>query len=38
MGIKLIYYKIADGILSFGSEIRPVLAADNSKPEWTRRR
>ncbi len=33
MGIKLIYYKIADGILSFGSEIRPVLAADNSKPE-----
>ena len=33
MGIKLIYYRIADGILSFGSEIRPVLAADNSKPE-----
>ena len=33
MGIKLIYYKIAGGILSFGSEIRPVLAADNSKPE-----
>ncbi len=33
MGIKLIYYKIADGVLSFGSEIRPVLAADNSKPE-----
>ena len=30
MGIKLIYYKIAGGILSFGSEIRPVLAADNS--------
>ena len=33
MGIKLIYYKIADGNLSFGSEIRPVLAADNTKPE-----
>jgi asparagine synthase (glutamine-hydrolysing) len=33
MGIKLIYYKVADGILSFGSEIRPVVAADNSKPE-----
>ncbi len=28
MGIKLIYYKIADGKLSFGSEIRPVLAAE----------
>ena len=33
MGIKLIYYKIGDGLLSFGSEIRPVLAADNTKPE-----
>lgn len=33
MGIKLIYYKLADGKLSFGSEIRPVLAAENSKPE-----
>jgi asparagine synthase (glutamine-hydrolysing) len=33
MGIKLIYYKVADGILSFGSEIRPVVAADNTKPE-----
>jgi asparagine synthase (glutamine-hydrolysing) len=33
MGIKLIYYRIADGKLSFGSEIRPVLAADNSQPE-----
>jgi asparagine synthase (glutamine-hydrolysing) len=32
MGIKLIYYKLADGKLSFGSEIRPVLAAENSKP------
>ncbi len=28
MGIKLIYYKVADGQLLFGSEIRPVLAGD----------
>ncbi len=33
MGIKLIYYKVADGKLSFGSEIRPVLSADSSRPE-----
>src|SRR6266478_3412658 len=33
MGIKLIYYKIAGGRLTFGSEIRAVLAAENSKPE-----
>ncbi|HEY1789396.1 MAG TPA: asparagine synthase (glutamine-hydrolyzing) [Verrucomicrobiae bacterium] len=33
MGIKLIYYRIADGRLSFGSEIRPVLAAGDSRPE-----
>jgi asparagine synthase (glutamine-hydrolysing) len=33
MGIKLIYYKIADGVLNFGSEIRPVLAADESRPQ-----
>ena len=32
MGIKLIYYKISDGRLSFGSEIRPVLAAEKSRP------
>jgi asparagine synthase (glutamine-hydrolysing) len=32
MGIKLIYYRIANGQLTFGSEIRPILAADNSKP------
>jgi asparagine synthase (glutamine-hydrolysing) len=31
MGIKLIYYRIADGQLSFGSEIRPVLAALSSR-------
>src|SRR5260370_34111763 len=33
MGIKLIYYKIANGQLTFGSEIRAVLAAEDSKPE-----
>src|ERR1700719_4085941 len=33
MGIKLIYYRIANGHLTFGSEIRAVLAAENSKPE-----
>ena len=32
MGIKLIYYKITDGKLSFGSEIRPVLAAEDARP------
>jgi asparagine synthase (glutamine-hydrolysing) len=33
MGIKLIYYKIANGQLTFGSEIRAVIAAEDSKPE-----
>ncbi|MGH7980139.1 MAG: asparagine synthase (glutamine-hydrolyzing), partial [Limisphaerales bacterium] len=33
MGIKLIYYRLANGTLTFGSEIRPVLAAENSRPE-----
>ena len=32
MGIKLVYYKIDNGTLTFGSEIRPILTADNSKP------
>ncbi|HEY1663728.1 MAG TPA: asparagine synthase (glutamine-hydrolyzing) [Verrucomicrobiae bacterium] len=32
MGIKLIYYRIADGQLTFGSEMRPVLAAKESMP------
>jgi asparagine synthase (glutamine-hydrolysing) len=32
MGIKLIYYRIANGQLTFGSEIRPILAAENSRP------
>lgn len=33
MGIKLIYYRIANGQLSFGSEIRPVLATLSSRSE-----
>src|SRR5262245_2811813 len=33
MGIKLIYYKIGNGTLTFGSEIRPILAAQNSRPD-----
>src|SRR5256714_9298651 len=33
MGIKLIYYRITSGQLTFGSEIRPLLAAQDSKPE-----
>src|SRR5437016_1722928 len=32
MGIKLIYYKVDNGQLTFGSEIRPILAANGSKP------
>src|SRR5438094_7246788 len=33
MGIKLIYYRITSGQLTFGSEIRPILATQDSKPE-----
>jgi asparagine synthase (glutamine-hydrolysing) len=33
MGIKLIYYKIDNGALTFGSEIRPILAAQKSRPD-----
>jgi asparagine synthase (glutamine-hydrolysing) len=33
MGIKLIYYRLADGQLTFGSEIRAILAAEDSKPQ-----
>ena len=33
MGIKLIYYRLANGQLTFGSEIRPVLAAEDSQPQ-----
>ena len=33
MGIKLVYHRIADGQLTFGSEIRAVLAADDATPQ-----
>jgi asparagine synthase (glutamine-hydrolysing) len=33
MGIKLIYYRIAGGQLTFGSEIRSVIAANQSSPD-----
>jgi asparagine synthase (glutamine-hydrolysing) len=33
MGIKLIYYRMKEGRLSFGSELRPVLVADEGRPE-----
>jgi asparagine synthase (glutamine-hydrolysing) len=33
MGIKLIYYKLTSDRLSFASEIRPLLACDQGKPE-----
>ena len=33
MGIKLIYYRINNDVLTFGSEIRAVTAADASLPE-----
>jgi asparagine synthase (glutamine-hydrolysing) len=32
MGIKLVYYRIASGQLTFGSEIRSILAAEETKP------
>jgi asparagine synthase (glutamine-hydrolysing) len=33
MGIKLIYYRLADGKLKFASEIRAILAAEESQTE-----
>ncbi|MGO8990646.1 MAG: asparagine synthase (glutamine-hydrolyzing) [bacterium] len=33
MGIKLVYYKEEEGAVHFGSEIRPILAAMERKPE-----
>lgn len=33
MGIKLVYYRSADGVLAFGSEVRAIVAADESSPE-----
>ncbi len=32
-GIKLVYYKIDSDRVSFGSEVRPVVAATNENPE-----
>ncbi len=32
MGIKLVYYRLKDGILTFGSEIRTITANDSSAP------
>jgi asparagine synthase (glutamine-hydrolysing) len=32
MGIKLIYYRIADSQLTFGSEIRPIISANGYTP------
>jgi len=33
MGIKLIYYRLAGGELTFGSEIRPILTSEIHEPE-----
>ena len=33
MGIKLIYYKVTAAQLAFASEIRPLLACDQEKPQ-----
>jgi len=33
MGIKLVYYRIANGQLTFGSEIRAILAHESSQPK-----
>jgi asparagine synthase (glutamine-hydrolysing) len=33
MGIKLIYYRVVNGQLTFGSEIRPILTAADSRPD-----
>src|SRR6266513_61258 len=33
MGIKLVYYKIDNGQLAFGSEIRSIIAAGDSRPD-----
>jgi asparagine synthase (glutamine-hydrolysing) len=33
MGIKIVYYKIEDGLIYFGSEIRAILAGLDKKPD-----
>ncbi|MEY6434006.1 asparagine synthase (glutamine-hydrolyzing) [Thioalkalicoccus limnaeus] len=32
MGIKLLYYRVSGGTVTFGSELRPVLAAMHDRP------
>src|ERR1043166_3923114 len=32
MGIKLVYYRVENGQLTFGSEIRAISATENAKP------
>jgi asparagine synthase (glutamine-hydrolysing) len=32
MGIKLVYYRLNEAGLTFGSEIRPLLASENGRP------
>src|SRR5438067_5826974 len=34
MGIKFVYYEIDNGTLTFGSEIRAILAAQKSRPDF----
>src|SRR5205814_2843168 len=34
MEIKFVYYKIDNGTLTFGSEIRAILAAQKSRPDF----
>ena len=38
MGIKLVYYRIDNGQLTFGSEIRAISRAENSTPDSRSRR
>lgn len=33
MGIKMVYYRINNGCIFFGSEMRPIMAAMKEKPE-----
>jgi len=33
MGIKLVYYAVRDGVVWFGSEMRPIIAALKHRPE-----
>jgi len=33
MGVKMLYFEIDSGSITFGSEIRPLLAGNNGRPE-----